>query len=128
MGARFHALTAYRSSLVFNADHLRAFGARLIQGPDTAIIVAEDQSGVIGMIGLVVYDHHLSGERVGGEIFWWVEPEKRGIGVRLLKDAERWVKARGGAFLQMIAPSPDVEQLYERLGYMPIERSYQKAL
>lgn len=128
MGERFVALTPYRQFMTANPAQMRALAQQLIDSPDGVVIVAEDASGPIGMIGVLVYAHHMSGARIGGEIFWWVEPEHRGIGIRLMKDAEHWVKARGGTAMQMIAPTPNVEALYERLGYIPVERTYQRTL
>lgn len=128
MGRRFLAASSYRAHVAENPEQMRILAAMLIDGHESVIIVAEDASGLVGMIGLLLYDHPMSGARVCGELFWWVEPEKRGIGVRLLKDAERWAKAHGAFALAMIAPTPEVETLYERLGYQAVERAYQRAL
>ncbi len=80
------------------------------------------------MIGLVLYPHHLSGEWTAGEVFWWVEPEARGEGLQLMKQAEAWARGRGAAAIQMIAPSTQVGVIYRRYGYAPIETTYSKRL
>jgi GNAT superfamily N-acetyltransferase len=48
--------------------------------------------------------------------------------VRLLRDAERWARARGAEALELVAPNPRVELLYERLGYTPVERMFFRRL
>ena len=128
MGRRFMAQTVYRGKLADNPAQLRALATHLIESVDGDVIVAEDDSGLVGMIAVLAYTHHMSGERIAGEVAWWVEPTRRGIGIRLLKDAERWAREKGATHLQMIAPSNDVEALYERLGYEPVERTYQRRL
>ena len=45
------------------------------------------------MIGLLLFENPITGEPTVSELFWWVEPEARGSGVRLLKRAEQWAVA-----------------------------------
>jgi GNAT superfamily N-acetyltransferase len=62
------------------------------------------------------------------EVVWWVEPEARGDGVRLLRAAEDWAIEQGIGKMQMVAPNERVGALYERMGYLPVETSYQRTL
>ena len=128
MACRFVDETVYRSLLIPDPDAMTALARSFLNEPDRALLVAERDGQVIGMIGLMVYRHPMSGQRAANEIVWWVNPEQRGCGVRLLRAAEAWAKDRGATVIQMIAPSPDVEVLYERLLYRPVERTYQRRL
>lgn len=96
-------------------------------------IVAEDDGGVFGMLGLVACPHPLSGEPYGDELCWWVDPVHRGAllaGPRLLQRAEAWARARGLKFLKMVAPidQPVVGRFYQHAGYAPVEMAYVKGL
>lgn len=127
MGERFIASTSYSGVLASNPDQM-AQTARGLIGMDTGcVLVGDDGGSLIGMIGMIVFTHHISGQRVAGEVFWWVEPEKRGVsGIRLLKAAEAWAKAHGAATVQMTAPTLAVGDMYARLGYAPVETLYQR--
>jgi RimJ/RimL family protein N-acetyltransferase len=124
----FYRLTPYRDRLADNPAQRRAISEWLMTNDEATLLVIERNHLVVGMIGLFLFDHPLSAERLASELFWWVEPEARGIGVRLLRAAERWAADHGALRLQMIAPDPEVARLYERLGYQEVERSYERRL
>lgn len=128
MGTRFVSDTTYRAFLTINPSQMAVFVARLIDGPASVIFVAERNGALLGMIGMLIFPHHMSGDLIAAEAFWWVEPEARGAGVRLLKTAEGWALTSGAKFLQMVAPTDRVGQLYERRGYARVETSYQRSL
>lgn len=127
MGRRFHA-EAYQDTLAENPTQMAVMARRLITDEHGVIFVAETDGRLVGMIGMLVYAHHLSAEWTAGEVMWWIEPEARGSGVRLLKAAEAWARDQGAQKIQMIAPNARVGTLYTRLGYVPIEVAYQKAV
>lgn len=129
MGERFRSQTEYETRIAPNPDVMRALAMRLIGDPDGLILVADLGTQLVGMLATIIYAHHISGERVAGEVAWWVDPEQRGdIGLGLLHDVERWARARGAIWLEMLAPNARIEQLYTRLGYAPVERTYHKRL
>lgn len=128
MGRRMRTETVYAAHLVDNPTQMATMVATLLDSPDGVIFVADAGYDLYGMIGMLVYTHHLDGQRVAGEIFWWTEPSARGFGLRLLRAAEAWAKARGAVSVQMVAPNYRVGRLYERLGYSRIETSYGKAV
>lgn len=128
MGERFRASTVYRDTLAENRGQLAVLATRLIDSPDGDVLVVEQHGALVGMLALLAYPHHMSGERIAGELAWWVAPEARGCGVRLLRDGEAWARAQGAVYLQCIAPTPEVEGLLARLGYAPLERTYQRRL
>lgn len=131
MGERFRSQTAYAATIAPSLDSLRTFTTRMVTGEDSLVLVAADQAtgALVGMISVLLYTHHLSGVRQAHEVVWWVDPEERGaLGLRLLRDAERWARAQGAESLDLIAPTARSEQLYDRLGYTPVERMYYRKL
>ena len=122
LGQRFLAQSVYHGRLADNPTRVRALATSLIEAPAGEVFVA-DVDGA-----LVAYAHHLSGEWVAGEVAWWVDRDHRGLGLRLLRAAERWARTQGAIRFELIAPTPDVETLYARLGYVPIERTFQREL
>jgi GNAT superfamily N-acetyltransferase len=109
---------------------MEAIARQLIEGNIGTLIVVVGNHKAVGMIGLITFLHPLSGETYATEMIWWVEPNyrKSGAGIRLLRAAERWAKDQGAVALQMIAPTPEVGQIYAATGFEQIETLYQKAL
>jgi GNAT superfamily N-acetyltransferase len=128
MGERFLTQTVYRGRVTVNPSQMASLVEMLIEAEAGAIFVSERDGEVVGMIGLLAFVHPIAGEPTVSELFWWVEPTQRGCGVRLLKRAEQWARDKGALKLFMIAPTADVGQLYERLGYESLETTYQRAL
>jgi GNAT superfamily N-acetyltransferase len=130
MGTRFRAGSAYAAAMPANAAQMAQTAAAVIRHADGVVFVTEADGDLTGMIGLQVYVHPFSGARVAGELFWWVEPEARGDGVRLLRRAEAWAAAQGAAQLQVGAPAdaPGVARLFARRGYVALETAYLKPI
>jgi GNAT superfamily N-acetyltransferase len=127
MGMRF-AQMVYGARLRPDPEALSALALRLMGMADSTLLVAEQDGAVVGMIGMMVYRHPMSAELVGTEVAWWIDPEHRGIGLRLLRAGETWARAQGAVTFQMIAPTPDVERLYERMGFERMETTFQRRL
>lgn len=128
MGVRFIQETTYRDHIGVSPEAITSLLQRLIEH-ETAVVFVTDRDGEItGMIGLVRFDHPVSGESIVSEMFWWMEPERRGDGIRLLRHAERWAKSDGAVRFQMIAPTPQVARVYRALGYTEIETTFQRSL
>jgi GNAT superfamily N-acetyltransferase len=126
MGCRFRRSTPYQAHLKENPAQMAQLGQQLIA--QHTLLVTEREGAIVGMFGYVLFDHFLSGEKVAGEVFWWVEPEHRGQGIRLLKEAERRARLAGAQRMQMIAPSDEVADMYKRMNYQFVEASYQLTL
>lgn len=92
------------------------------------LLLSERDGQLTGMLGFILHSHFISGEIFAGEVFWYVEPEQRGDGVRLLREAERRAKERGAKYMHMIAPNSKVAEFYCRTGYEFVESTFQKAL
>lgn len=126
MGQRFRATSSYSEHLAENVAQFRMLAEKLVELG--TVFVSEHEGKVTGMLGFMIFDHPMSGERIGGEIFWWVDPESRGVGLKLLEEAEEAVRAAGGKKMQMIAPTEGIERLYQKLGYKQVETTYQRSL
>ena len=128
MGQRFVSETSYGDLVTVDPVRLAETIGNLLGNPDGVILVSEKDQSLTGMIGLLAFNHPYSGERTAFEVVWWVEPESRGAGVRLLKAAEQWARDQGIGKMQMVAPNDRVGRLYERSGYAKVETSYQRSL
>jgi GNAT superfamily N-acetyltransferase len=126
MGRRFRASTDYHRHLTENPGKMAELAEQLcVLG---GLLVSEREGQLVGMFGYVLFPHFLSGEVIAGEVFWWVEPEHRGEGLKLLRAAEKRAKEAGAQRMQMIAPTDQVGAVYERCGYEFVESAYQKTL
>lgn len=128
MGLTFLRESSYRSIFLENAQQVATLAERLIGSENGDVLLIERGDSIVGMIGLLAFEHFISGQRAASEVVYWVDPSSRGCGVRLLRAAEAWAKAHGALMMQMISPSERVDTLYERLGYVPVERIFQRAL
>lgn len=128
LGCRFLTESGYAAHLTPDPIQMATTMAWLLADPMRAIFLSEADGVVTGGIGIFVYTHALSGKPTAVEVFWYVAPEHRGQGIRLLVKAERWAKDAGATTLQMIAPTPEVERFYERRGYAKVETTYGKGL
>jgi RimJ/RimL family protein N-acetyltransferase len=126
MGLRFRRESEYVDVLAENAEKMEELARQLAQ--NGCLVVSERGGRIVGMLGYVIFPHFLSGELVAGEVFWWVEPEDRGEGLKLLRAAEDRARSFGAKNFQMIAPNDRVGALYERLGYRRVETSFQRPL
>lgn len=126
MGLRFRNGTTYKQHLGESPEQMAALAEKLIAS--NGLLVTEREGKVVGMLGFVLYDHFLSGEKTAGEVFWWVEPEYRGEGLKLLRDVEERAREAGAKRMQMIAPTEQVARVYEHMNYEFVESSYQKTL
>ncbi len=127
MGTEFLRESDYRLTYLENPAQIDTLARHVISGSGVVFLL-EKADRVVGMIALIAYDHFISGQRVVGEVVYWVESSARGLGLRLLRAAEAWAKAQGAVFIQMISPSQRTDALYARCGYQPIERTFQRAL
>lgn len=128
MGTEFLRESRYRSAFLENPAQIETLARQIIGSEHGVVLLLEKADRVVGMIAVIAYDHFISGQRVVGEVVYWVEAAARGLGLRLLKAAEAWAKTEGAVLMQMISPEPRVDALYQRLGYAPIERIFQRAL
>lgn len=128
MGEAFIAATAYKAFVTANRGRMGDVIAGVLARADGAVFVSARGDRLSGMIGGLIYAHPFSGEPTAFEMFWWTSPDDRRSGVRLLRALERWAREQGATHMQMVAPDARVGAFYERVGYTPVETSYQRAL
>jgi len=126
MGRRFRSETGYAKVLAENPQKMTELATQLTESG--GLLVAERNGALVGMLGYVIFPHFISGEVTCNEAFWWVEPEHRGEGVRLLREAEKCARASGARVMAMIAPNARVANIYRRMGYEFVEAAYQRTL
>jgi GNAT superfamily N-acetyltransferase len=126
MGEHFRKESSYNDYLAKNPEKMATLAQTLIDAD--GVLLAERDGNVVGMIGYILHDHFISGEKFAGEVFWWVEPQYRGEGIKLMREAEKRARLAGAKHMQMIAPNEKVALVYERLDYEFVEATYQRSL
>lgn len=130
MGQRFVEESPYKRFVGENQEQMRALVEQVVALPNGRVLVAEEAGTLVGMIAVIAKEHFITGEIIGGELVWWVNPEQRprGVGIQLLKMAEQAARDLGAKHMQMIAPDERVGNLYKRRGYELVEVTYQRRL
>jgi len=126
MGRRFRSTSGYSTILAENVGQMEITASNLITGPRSTVFVAEGVGGdLIGMMGLICFQHPMSGDWTVGEAFWW--SEQAGAGLRLFERGKLWAKEQGATKMQMIQPEsePRLGPLYAHLGFHRIEVAWQ---
>ena len=90
-------------------------------GPESHVLVAEAGDEVIGFIAFHLLPRFETDERFARIVALVVDPgvRERGIGRRLMTEAESVCTAEGASFLEITAGHhrPDARKLFESLGY-----------
>lgn len=126
MGRRFREESSYNEHLTDNPAKMAALGKILIE--KNSLLVSERAGEIVGMLGFVIHSHFISGDVMAMEVFWWVEPDHRGEGVKLLHEMKNRARAAGAKFYQMIAPNEKVAEFYKAIGCLWVESTYQGTL
>jgi len=124
LGRAFLRTPPYAGLFADAPDVLATLIQTLITGPASTVLVIDQADLVVGAIGLLVAPHFASGEALASEVFWYMDPQYRGAGVRLLRAGEHWAAASGAVGVAMVAPDDRLGAVYERWGYQLMERSY----
>ena len=133
MGLRFFAESGFSAETDIDAASLESTMRQPVESADGALLVADADGVLIGMAGALAYAHYFNARsKAAQELFWWVDPAKRGgtAGVRLLQALEAWAKSVGCGTMTMICLPIDspAERVYQRVGYRASERSYIKRI
>lgn len=85
-----------------------------------------------GCFGAIVAEDVNDGALTANEMFWFVQPESRGQGLRLFNAYETEARSRGAkrcSMIHLLGLQPDaLSKLYERRGYRAVETAYHKEL
>jgi len=101
--------------------------------PDSAIFIAEDETGVpVGFIHLQAQTDYFSGEKHGYISDLAVDKsfEGRGVGRILLETAEEWARTKGYRLLTLyvFAGNTRAQQIYEKHGFSQEVVKYVKVI
>ena len=116
----------------FNADTFRATWGRFLDLGIGHILGLSSGERLVGAPGFLVAPDPNDGALVAQETFWYVEPESRGSGLRLLRAFEDEALALGVkrvlvAHLKEIN-GPELKRIYEHRGYRETETTYMKEI
>lgn len=96
-----------------------------------AIIGLFDGPDIGGALGGILAPELCNWDTIAVEAFWFMIPGRRGSGLRLLMEFERWAKVKGcqrAAMIHLESLNPRLAEIYVRLGYSLVERHYLKTL
>lgn len=123
------AMNRYTGGAVPNPPYLHAVLQSLLTNPNVGFLVAVAGDDFEGVLGLMLCENLISGDRYAAEICWYVQPARRdGLGLTLLRAAETWAAEQGARTIQMLALDGRFESLYGRRGYVPTHRIYERRL
>lgn len=126
MGAKFHALADL--PVAFDAPTFAGVLGETIRNR-TVLVLADKEP--VGMIGMVVHPFYYNANFLNAaEIFWWIEPDHRGRGGKMIDALERRSRELGvfAQHLSCLETMKEVGMLYERKGYRLIDHNYVKVL
>lgn len=121
MGVRHLRSGGYDGTIEPDPAAIADLAHSLIGSERGLLLVSEENESVSGMIGMIAAPHPYSGALIAMEMFWYVAPEARGAGVRLMRAAEEWAKSLGLSHILMAAPDEKVAHFLERSGYRRVE-------
>jgi GNAT superfamily N-acetyltransferase len=105
---------------------------KLIETGIGTIFFEEKEGMPIGMIGGVTHPDINSGEMTATEFFWYVDPNYKGSGLKLLKKFEEWAKDKDCVNIVMVHLENNMpeklKRIYLKKGFCHIESHYSKRL
>lgn len=128
LGIRFISEGKYRDKITPNPEILAHQMFGLIDNPYGLLTVLEKAGRSIGMFGAMAIASPYDGAPTALEFYWYVEPESRSGGVRLLRHAENWARELGVKRFIAVSHTKKVTKFLKRLGYQAMEENLVKAL
>lgn len=132
MGSRSLLDGPYKNKIKDNPEQAAELALEVIRDRKGKVIIAEEDGTLIGLVGILFFPHYFTGEQTAAEIMWYVDEEwrmrKPFTGIALFRAAEREAKQAGCTTMQFSAPTQEVAQIYEKLGYEALEVCYRKTL
>ena len=127
LGQKFFDETEGAFTAKFDAEIFAATWARLIEGGWGFVLGAWIDGEPVGTIGATVAPDPCNGELVAQEAFWYVDPSKRGVGVRLFHEFVKLADTFASKITMghLIASMPEkLAKLYMREGFKAVEIHY----
>lgn len=128
LGVRFMREANYAALLPPDRTRQAKVMRQLIGDANGLILVSENENEIEGMLGAVIMQHPFSAQWVMQELFWYLRPDRRGAGIRLLKKAEDWARSSGATRIILVAPSKRIARFYRKTGLSHMEEHFIKSL
>lgn len=110
----------------WNEPQMQTCVTACVTQPNTAMLVLDIDSVIVGAFGLCAIVTPCSGIAIAVKVFWFVDDKGAGHGMKLLTAAEAWAGAYGAHRLHIDAPTIGVERVLSRRGYDIREKIYAK--
>lgn len=132
MGRHFFEASGYADITRYDAESFAQTLTRAMDSTDAVFLVVE-KDHLVGMAGALLYPFYFNlTHRTAQELFWWVEPEHRGVGSALFDAMTAEIQKRGAESLSMVAletlEPEKVGAFYQKRGFRPSERSFIRSL
>ena len=118
-----------KSGAFFSPKHAAIHFDVFLKTPGLLALCAEEDGEIIGMIvgvsSAIIFTKQLAMQ----EMVWYVKPDKRKCGLRLLREFERRSTIMNMQQVMMVGMSGDpIIDVYPRLGYTEIQKTFFKRL
>ena len=130
----FFVNTPMNSRCEFEEEGLKELFFQSFDSKGSQVWVVDDGK-IVGFCGMIIFPLVFSiSTKVAQELSWWLDPEYRGSGAgkELKEKMEQWARKQGANHMFMIALENDktekMKQVYEKMGFTPIERTFCKEL
>jgi len=120
------------ANIPFEPGYVRDALAQTGEIDKKVLILLLYEGQIVGFLWAVISPSHLSSlMKIATELFWYVDYDHRGrYSLKLLEAFELWAKMQDctHANVSNVFSLEKVERLYTKKGYVPVERSYMKAI
>ena len=129
MSQAFFNVSGYSDITTLDADDAEIILTSLIE---SNTLLTDGESAMLGFMVFPMYFNHNT--TMAQELFWWVDEDKRksGVGLKLLRAAEKQAKELGAESMMMISiadlDGEKVNKLYKAMGYKPQESIFMRVL
>lgn len=102
----------------------------LIKLDSKDLLVLEYSNKIVGFMGILFFKSPLGVQWIANEHYWYILPEYRGHGLKLINAARRWAKDKKCSHLILNASNlaselhDKVISIYEKIGMKKFETSY----
>ena len=106
------------------------FHSLIHAGHKDLLILENDEGKIVGMMGLIFFKSPIGLQWFANEHYWYILPEYRGNGMKLIKQAREWAKKNKCSHLILNASmmASDVHNkvcsIYEKIGMKKFETNY----
>lgn len=134
LSKEFYEASPYKGKVQWDYNKLKRTLKAIIncESEVGTIFVAEDQTGIHGMLACMGVEPFFSSDRAATEVMWWVSPSHRGSGMaqKLVEAYEGWARYHGYPMAQMVLldalKGSSVDKYYTKKGYTLTEKAYIK--